>query len=263
MAKLPNQRVFLRVFLDELVTGGNAELVSVSDLTEPNATDPEGVPWRKHVMKEYEVQKHAIRSGTLAPGKELLPQYAIEVLKDPTEENYTVMTLIFPSNHSHRFQAVGMIRPDVVRLGDGTPYIKLWYGPIVRESFRGTSVLRSGRNLTDILMTEAIGRMKPTAGEDPMIFVDSDNSLHPDQYLRYGFTPMISGLHVPDLRAEGAAKDEPFSTVSLYVRMPKGRKLPPSRAWEMVKDYLVKGYEAPEKGTITHLAADRLARQLL
>ena len=105
---------------------GPASIVSVSNLFNPlEHSDQSDVPWRVHVLKDYRVQKAAVAAGVLNPKSALAPHWALEVLRDPdpSNDNYTVMTLTIPSpDHIFGFNAVGIIRPDVVYFEDGEPH---------------------------------------------------------------------------------------------------------------------------------------------
>ncbi|GEM_PF-5137438 len=128
MTKLPNRRFDLEWAIRDIRTRhGFASqavplyLVAVSDLTNPDATDPFGVPWINYVRREYsDVQRAAVKAGILKPGSELQPHYAIDILRSdkPDDANYTVMALAVPSEiRGDGIKVVGMIRPDVTQFG--------------------------------------------------------------------------------------------------------------------------------------------------
>jgi len=291
MAKLPNRRIPLEELVGtyQVIMGADQgvnvphqiELVEVSDLTDPSATDPKGVPWRAHVLKDYEVQRAALKAGTLQGGMELLPRYAIEILKDGTEPNYTVTTLIAPSDkHSHGFVAIGMVRPDVVGLSNGENYVKLWYTPLLRSglknAFLRTDAPQEYFSLSDFLMIAAYNRAKPVVSsrnfsslyngslliDDVMVFADDAISTHAELQ-KWGFKLLINDLGVPDLKAEGDCLDFASARVNVFVKPDINHKLglPRNLAKEMVVDYLVNGYGVPDEGRLVCDALSRIEKR--
>lgn len=275
MVKLQNVRESLDAVVGMLDGRrfGKAELVAVSDLTNPVAVDPKGVPWKAHVMKDYRVQQAAVAAGVLKKDSALPPHFALDILSsnDPEDDNYSVMGIIVPSTkHKYGIKAIGIIRPDVVYFKDGEPHIKLWFNALMDPQYqRGINrayLTRSGAPLvTDFLVNVAMERMMPVAGRDVLVFSDDQCSLSVDELVRsHGFKVLLEKVEVSSLPEKRKRLfDTAANTVTLLVKPNSAyvEGMPPDKAGEMVKNYLVDGYEAPENGKLVRQALAQLRAQ--
>src|SRR3989338_3422725 len=230
MAKLPNVRESLDAvvaFLDGR-DFGEAELVAVSDLTNPSAVDPKGVPWKAHVMKDYSVQRAAVAAGVLRKDLALPPHFAFEILKgnDPGDDNYSVMALEVQSpKRIHGIEAIGIIRPDVVYFEDGEPHVKLWFNALVDPQYnRGINrayLTTAGTPLVaDFLFDAAMQRVRPVAGDGALVFsADIDSQTVNELVGMHGFEVLLRNVKVPSLpERRKSLSDTAADTATLLVR---------------------------------------------
>lgn len=277
MVKLQNVRESLDAVVG-MVDGrrlGEAELVAVSDLTNPVALDPKGVPWRAHVMKDYRVQRAAVAAGVIKKDSALPPHFALDILgsNDPEDDNYSVMGIVVPSRtHSYGIKTVGIIRPDVVYFKDGEPHIKLWFNALMDPDYHNPMNIRrayltmSGTpKVADFLVNAAMERMMPVAGRDVLVFSDDQCSLSVDELVRsHGFKVLLEKVEVSSLPEKRKRMlDTAANTVTLLVKPNSAyvEGMPPGKAGEMVKNYLVDGYETPENGKLVRQVLAQLKAQ--
>lgn len=281
MAKLPNVRESLDavVAMPDGRTIGEAELIAVSYLPKPEEQriiyhlDPKSVPWKAHVMKDWQVQKAAVAAGVIKKDSALPPNFALDILRDndPEDDSYSVMGLIVPSNeHVYGIKTIGIIRPDVVRFEDGEPHIKLWFNALVDPAYNHAAnmayLTTNGRPLVvDALVSAAMERMMPVAGNDALVFSDDQCSLSIGELVnRHGFKVLLENVQVSSLpERRKSTLDTAVNTVTLLVKPNRAYfdGMPPNKASEMVKNYLVDGYEAPENGKLVRYALAQLKAQ--
>lgn len=275
MSKLPNARESLDavvMMLDGRMLG-EAELVAVSDLTNPSAVDPKGVPWKAHVMKDWRVQQAAVAAGVIKKESALPPHFALDLLRgnDREDDNYTVMGLVVPSKyHSNGIKMISIIRPDVGKFNDGEPHVKLWFNALMDPQYhRGINraYLTSNRTLlvTDFLVSAAMERMRSVAGDDVLVFSDDQCSLSIDELImKHGFKVLLERVGVSSLPEKRKSRlDTAVNSVTLLVKPSRAyvEGLPSGKATEMVKNYLVDGYEAPENGKLVRQTLAQLRAQ--
>lgn len=278
MVKLPNVRESLDAVV-AMPTGkflGEAELIAVSDLTNLSAVDPKGVPWKAHVMKDYRVQQAAVAAGVIKKDSALPPHFALDVLKnnnpdDPEDDNYSVMGIIIPSKtHSYGIKTIGVIRPDIVYFRDGEPHIKLWFNalmdPAYHEGINRAYLTTSETPLVlDVLVNAAMKRMEAVAGSGVLVFSDDQCSLSIDELVRnHGFKVLLENVGVSSLPETRKSRlDTTTNTVTLLVRPGRAHidGLPGGKAVEMVRNYLVDGYEAPPNGRLVRNALEQIRQQ--
>ncbi|MBI3037386.1 hypothetical protein HYY73_06595 [Candidatus Woesearchaeota archaeon] len=276
MAKLQNVRESLDAIVGmvDVRNLGEAELVAVSDLTDPEAIDPKGVPWKAHVMKDYGVQKAAIAAGVIKKDSALPPHFALDLLRgnDPKDDNYSVMGIIVPSpRHSRGIKTLGIIRPDVVYFEDGEPHIKLWFNALMHPAYHSPHLNRAYLTMSgtpivaDFLVNAAIERMMPVAGRDVVVFSDDQCTLSIGELVgSHGFKVLLEKVAVSSLPEKRKSMfDTAANTVTLLVKPNRAyvEGMPLDKAGEMVKNYLVDGYEAPENGRLVRQALAQLKSQ--
>lgn len=275
MVKLPNVRESLDaiVAMPDGRSLGEAELVAVSDLRDPTAVDPKGVPWKTHVMKDYRVQQAAVSAGVIKKDSALPPHFALDILRsnDPEDDNYTVLGIIVPSKaHNYGIKTIGIIRPDVIHFKDGEPHIKLWFNalmdPAYHKGIDRAYLTATGTPLvTDVLVNAAMERMRPVAGDDALVFSDDQCSLSIGELVnKHGFKVLLEEVGVSSLpEKRKRLLDTAANSVTLLVKPNSAYRkgMPLGKASEMVKNYLVDGYDAPEDGQRVGQALAQLKAQ--
>ncbi len=238
-----------------------AHLVSVSDLTDPTATDVirefggRPFPWTAYLRKDYALQRRAVKAGVLPTGASLAPRYAKEILADtnpdPSYPCYSLMTVVVPArNHVHGFASAGLIRPDLWYLDEqGADRIAAFYfPPVVGEQFRNATLpAQGGMTLEEYLVAEAVARIQPYTGQEiPEVLTDNAGSMALDQYLRLGFKVLIPNLGVPSLNAKGWDElNRQVGSVALLFKPRDPVGMPLERAERLVTNYLERGYGIP------------------
>lgn len=242
--------------------------------------DPKGVPWKAHVMKDWRVQQAAVAAGVIKKDSALPPHFALDLLRgnDPADDNYSVMGIIVPSaRHNYGIKMIGIIRPDVVYFNDGEPHIKLWFNALMDPQYargiyaRGINrayLTRSGAPwVTDFLVSAAMERMRPVAGDDALVFSDDQCSLSIGELVNgHGFKVLLENVQVSSLPEKRKSRlDTAVNSVTLLVKPSRAyaNGMPPGKASEMVKDYLVDGYDAPKNGKLVGQALARLRAQTI
>lgn len=277
MVKLPNVRESLDavVAMPDGRAFGEAELVAVSDLTNPSAVDIKGVPWRVHVMKDWRVQEAAVAAGVIKRDSALPPHFALDLLRgnDPEDDNYTVMGVVVPSSkHTYGIKMIGVIRPDVVySKKDGEPHINMWFNALMDPTYLNKGINRAyltttGTPLvTDVLVNAAMERMRSLVGNDALVFSDNQCSIGIEELVaKHGFKVLLTNVQVSSLPEKRKRMlDAAVNTVTLLVKSNKAyvNGMPPEKADEMVRNYLVDGYDAPKNGKLVRNALAQLRAQ--
>lgn len=254
MAKLPN---FMKT-LDEVMVGdrnfGQGTLVSVTDLTDINAIAPSNIDWQDYVAADYRwIQQRALDKEARLPVKE-----TFEVLQDPDEQAYTAMSIIVLNPRARfGFMPIVMARPDVQYFEDEEPYVPLWFNSTTQPGFQEAYLKGSGKALMDVIADEAKNLVKPLAGENPFMFSDNQNTPGTNGLLAHGWKMLLNDLSVPSLSAEGAALDKKAMGVDLLYKFDGG--LPsPEKVQELIREYLVQGYDVPGNGKLMKQAMQKV-----
>lgn len=235
---------------------------SLSDFTYPDgeAAEEGASVIERIVEKEFGLQKQAVMRGLIKPGTELPPKYTLEILDDPTDpdfEGYSVIALAVPSGRSER--VIGMVRPGVGRLKDGTPYVRMFFGPIVDETFeKGTA---NGRPIETYLMDAAFNRVEAITRENPAALVDNQCGVSATHLRSYGFGRLISRVGVPNVDAEGPGLYHADNRITLLARSGDGtQSLPLSVAQQMARGHMEKCYGVPSTARLIRHVEERLER---
>lgn len=253
MRKLPNEVSNLTTFLPAIDGSLHiaAKLFSVSRLW-PHKTLG-GTNIEDLLNEEFRFQQTAVKAGFIKPGAELLPEYAREVMADPSEKGYTVMAVAVPEDSSLGYKVVAMVRPDAVKFANGELVVKLWYTPIIDLDYVGAMVYQGNGTfslefLEKFLMRAAISREEPITGRDPLVVTDDQGGISGDRLQsEYRFSVLLDKVGVPDLAAKGSQLYQATNESTLLVRPNQihGQEIPLPIATEMARRYLNEGFGVP------------------
>ena len=118
---------------------------------------------------------------------------------------------------------------------------------------------------TDILVDAAMERMGKVVGNEVLVFSDDQCSLSIDELIgQHGFKVLLEKVAVSSLPEKRKRLfDTAANTVTLLVKPNRAyvEGMPLNKASEMVKNYLVDGYETPENGKLVRQALAQLRAQ--
>src|SRR3989338_4163359 len=268
MRKLPNAVSDLSIYLPAIDGGLNigAKLFSISRLGPHKKLGGTNIEDIEDLLnEEFRFQQTAVNAGLIKPGAELQPEYAREVMADPSVKGYTVMAVAVPEDSSLGYKVVAMVRPDAVKFANGELVVKLWYTPIIDLDYVTAEVYRGNGefslDLETFLMRAAITREKPLAGRDPLVFTDDQGGISNDRLQsEYGFQVLLDNVVVPHLAAKGPELYRPANVSTLLVRPNQlhGSQVPLPMSKELVTRYLNEGYGVPLPAKMIKDAVQRL-----